>query len=248
MKIGLGMGRLLLVALLAAAIVAFFAFDLGRFLTFDALNANKARLQQAVAEAPLASALAFGLTYTAVTALSLPVATALSILAGALFGRLLGTAIVDVSATAGAALAFLSARYLLRDWVESRLAAAPDPSWHPEDPRARRARRRRAAWQAVSEGLRAHGLNYLLVLRLIPVVPFFLINIGSGLTAIPFRTFVLGTLIGILPGVFLYVNAGSALGTLTRPADLLSAQVVGALTLLALFSLIPVAWRRWRKA
>jgi uncharacterized membrane protein YdjX (TVP38/TMEM64 family) len=248
MNLGRGMGRLLLVGMLLAAIVAYFAFDLGRFLSFDALNANKIRLQQAVAEAPLPSVLAFGLTYVAVTALSLPVATALSLLAGALFGRLLGTAIVDLSATAGATLAFLSARYLLRDWVESRMAAAPDPSWDPEGARARRTRRRRAAWQAVSAGIRSHGFNTLLALRLIPAAPFFLINLVSGLTAIPTRTFVLGTLIGILPGTFLYVNAGTALGTLTRPADLLSVQVLGALALLALFSLIPVAWRRWRKA
>jgi uncharacterized membrane protein YdjX (TVP38/TMEM64 family) len=242
------MGRLLLVAILAAAIAAFFVFDLGRFLSFAELNANKARLQAAVAETPVLSALAFGLTYVAVTALSLPVATALSLLSGALFGRLFGTAIVDLSATAGAALSFLSARYLLRDWVERRMAAAPDPSWDPDGPRARRARRRLAAWRTASEGIRTHGFNYLLVLRLLPVAPFFLINLVSGLTSMPVRTFVLGTLIGILPGTFLYVNAGTALGTLTRPADLLSVQVVGALALLGLFALIPVAWSRWRKA
>jgi uncharacterized membrane protein YdjX (TVP38/TMEM64 family) len=79
-------------------------------------------------------------------------------------------------------------------------------------------------------------------------VPFFLINLVGGLTSLPVRTFMFGTLIGILPGTFLYVNAGTALGTLTRPQDLLSAQVLGALALLALFALVPVAWRRWRKA
>jgi uncharacterized membrane protein YdjX (TVP38/TMEM64 family) len=90
-------------------------------------------------------------------------------------------------------------------------------------------------------------LNYLLVLRLIPVVPFFLINLVSGVSPLPVRSFILGTLVGTLPGTFLYVNAGTALGTLGKPSDLLSFQVVGALSLLALFSLIPVAWRRWRK-
>jgi len=242
---GRRLGRLLLVTVLAAAVGAYFAFDLGRWLTFDALNANKARLQEAVAAAPLPSALLLGLTYAAVTALSLPVATALSILTGALFGRLAGTLIVDLSATCGATLAFLATRYVLRDWVQRRMEA---PAGAQAGPGGGQAQRRQAAWRAASEGIRSHGFNYLLVLRLLPVVPFFLINIVSGLTPMPLRTFVSATLVGILPGTFLYVNAGAELATLTRPADVFSLRVLGALALLALFSLLPVAWRRWRKA
>ena len=79
-------------------------------------------------------------------------------------------------------------------------------------------------------------------------MPFFLINLVAGLSPLSARTFVLGTLVGILPGTFLYVNAGTALGTLSRPADVLTPQVVVALALLAAFAMIPVAWRRWRKA
>jgi uncharacterized membrane protein YdjX (TVP38/TMEM64 family) len=241
-------GRLLLLLVLAAVVVAFFALDLGRWVSFDALNANKERLQEATKGAPLLSALLIGLIYVAVTALSLPVATALTILAGALFGRLAGTLIVDVSATAGATLAFLATRYVLRDWVRRHMDTPVDPGEDARSPRARRARSRHAAWSAVSEGIRVHGFNYLLVLRLLPVVPFFLVNLVSGLTPMPLRTFSLGTLVGIVPGTFLYVNAGTELGTLTRPADVFSVRVLGALALLALFSLLPVAWRRWRKA
>ncbi len=258
---GRRLGRWLLVLALAAAVGAYFAFGLGRWLTFDALNANKARLQEAVAAAPLLSALLFGVTYVAVTALSLPVATVLTLLGGALFGRLLGTLVVDLSATAGATLAFLATRYVLRDWVRRRMEGPPDPPADPPaDPhaarahdsrmhgaRAQRALRRQAAWRTVSEGIRRHGFNYLLVLRLLPIVPFFLINLVAGLTPMPLRTFAVGTLVGILPGTFLYVNAGTELGTLTRPADVFSLRVLGALALLALFSLLPVAWRRWRK-
>jgi uncharacterized membrane protein YdjX (TVP38/TMEM64 family) len=228
---------------MAAAIVLFFVFHVGQYLTLDALNANRGRLQSAVEEAPVQAAVIFGLAYVAVTALSLPVATAMTLLAGALFGRVQGTALVDVSATVGATLAFLAVRYVLRDWVERRFTSPPDPAWGPDDWRTRSAHRRRAAWAAVSNGIRENGFNYLLVLRLLPIAPFFLINLVAGLTAMPLRAFALGTLAGILPGSFLYVNAGAALGTLSRPTDLLSWRVLGALGLLALFSLVPVVWR-----
>lgn len=242
------LGRLLLLAILAAAIGAYFILDVGHWIDFATLNADKVRFQDAVAAAPVTSAVLFALAYITVTALSLPVATAMSLLAGALFGRLEGTLVVAFAATAGATLAFLAARYLARDWVQARMEAPPDPAWDPQGARARRARARLAAWRRAGAGVRAAGFNTLLVLRLIPVVPFFLINLVAGLSPLSARTFVLGTLVGILPGTFLYVNAGTALGTLSRPADVLTLQVVVALALLAAFAMIPVAWRRWRKA
>jgi uncharacterized membrane protein YdjX (TVP38/TMEM64 family) len=240
-------GRWAVALLFICAIAAFFVFNLGRWFSFDALNSNKVWLQDSVAARPVVSVALFSLVYVAVTSLSLPFATAMTLLGGALFGRWWGTILVNLSATTGATVAFLAARYLLRGWVQRRMEAVPAET-EGESPKVRRARARQAAWRSASDGIRTSGFNYLLVLRLLPIVPFFLINLVAGLSPLSVRAFILATLIGTLPGTFLYVNAGSALGTLSRPSDLISWQVLGALGLLALFSLIPVAWRRWRKA
>ena len=242
------LGRLLVLAILAAAVAAFFILDVRHWISFATLNADKERFQGAVAAAPVTSAILFVLAYVAVTGLSLPIATAMTLLGGALFGRLEGTLLVAFAATAGATLAFLAARYVARDWVQGRMEMPPDPAWDPQGGRARRARARLAAWRKAGAGVRAAGFNTLLMLRLIPVVPFFLINLVAGLSPLSVRTFVLATFVGILPGTFLYVNAGTALGTLSRPADVLSPQVMAAFALLAAFAMLPVAWRRWRKA
>ena len=245
---GRNWGKWIIVGALAVALGVFFAFDLGSYLSLDALNANRARLLEMVASAPILSALGFALVYVTVTSISLPVATALTLLAGALFGRIGGTILVNVSATTGATIAFLATRYLFADWVQRTMVGDPGADGGPDSAKARRARSRRATWERAKAGIQESGFNYLLVLRLIPVVPFFLINLVAGVSPLPARSFILGTLVGTLPGTFLYVNAGTALGTLSKPSDLFSVRVLGALTLLALFSLLPVAWRRWRHA
>ncbi len=219
-------GRLILVAAFVAVLSAYFFGGWSRYLDFDALNANKDWLIAQVAAHPIGSSLALGLLYVTATAFSLPIATALSVASGFLLGRWAGTLLVDISATLGAVLAFLAARYLLRDWVQARFAGR--------------------GLDGLNRSLARSGLYYLLFLRFIPLVPFFLINLGAGLTALPLRTFALGTLVGILPGAFLYVNAGYALSTISRPRDVLSAPVLTALLLLSLFSLVPVLWR-WRR-
>ena len=221
------LGRLVVLVLLAAVLIAWFALDLGAYLSFDALNANKVRLQAFVAEHPATSVGLFMAAYVAVAAFSLPVATAMSLLSGALFGRWFGTLWVDIAATTGATLACVAARYLLRDWVQARFQGE--------------------RLQAINRGIAENGLNFLLFLRLIPLFPFFLINLAAGLTVLPMRTFFIGTLVGILPGAFLYVNAGHAVSTIAKPADLLSTGILLSFGLLGLFALVPVVYKRWKQ-
>ena len=220
-------GKILLLALIAAAIAAFFFFDLGRFLTLAELKSRQAELAGFVEARPLAAFAAFFLLYVAVTALSLPGAAILTLAGGAIFGLWQGTLLASFAATAGASLAFLSSRYLLRDWVKARFGA-------------------RVA--AIDRGVEKDGAFYLLTLRLIPVFPFFLINLAMGLTAMRLIPYALVSQIGMLPGTLVYVNAGTQLARIESTADILSPALLGSFLLLGLFPLIAkwaVGW--WRK-
>ncbi len=217
--------RLALVVLVAAAVGAFFYLGLGRYLTLDALKANRAALQALYEAHTGAFVLGFIGVYVLQTALSLPGAAVLSLAAGAVFGLLPATVYVNIGATAGATLAFLLSRTLLRGWVVRRFG-------------------RRMA--AIDRGLRESGLSYLLFLRLVPVFPFFLINLAAGVTGLPLRTYVIGTMVGILPGSLVYCNAGASLATIESLAQVASPRVLGSFTLLGLFSLAPAVYRRLR--
>ena len=209
--------RILLVLIALALIAGFFASGLHRYVGWDYLRENLDQLQDCVnTHLPLAI-LIFFLIYVAVTALSLPVATSLSLVAGAVFGRWLGTGVVLVAATAGATLAFLSSRFVLRDFVERRFGQR---------------------LEAVQRGVERDGAVYLLTLRLVPLFPFFLINLGMGLTRIRASTFALVSMVGMLPGTFLYVNAGAELGQIAKPSDVLSPTLLLSFTLLGLLPLL----------
>jgi uncharacterized membrane protein YdjX (TVP38/TMEM64 family) len=209
--------RWLLALLFLAGVGAFYALGLHRWLSWDALRGNLDTLQERVREQRPLAALLFFLVYVAVTALSLPVAAPLSLLAGALFGRWLGTALVAVAATAGATLAFLSSRYLFRDLVQRKFS-------------------RRLT--SVNEGVRREGAYYLFVLRLVPLFPFFLVNLGMGLTPLSVFTYAWVSLVGMLPGTFLYLNAGQELGELARPSDVFSWSVILSFSLLGVLPLL----------
>ncbi|HEX8203230.1 MAG TPA: TVP38/TMEM64 family protein [Isosphaeraceae bacterium] len=168
--------------------------------------------EQARRDVPAALAVFF-LLYTAVTALSLPAAAGLSLVAGAVFGRWLGTLVVLLAATLGATLALLGSRYLLRDWVRRRFGAR---------------------LETIDRGVERDGAYYLLALRLVPAVPFVLVNLGMGLTRMNVMPFALVSLVGMLPGTFLYVNAGAALGSVTTPGEVLTPRVLLALALLGI--------------
>ena len=216
------------IALVLAGIIAvalFFYFDLQRFLTLAALKANRQSLLDYYADHKLITVAGFMALYIVQTALSLPGAAILSLAAGAIFGSIMGTLYANIAATLGATLAFLVTRYLLRDAVLNKFGAK---------------------LEGMNRELETRGFNYLLFLRLVPVFPFFLINLAAGLTRLPLRTFFFATMIGIIPGGFVYVNAGASLATIDSLSGVASPRVLGSFALLGLFALIPVLYNKFR--
>lgn len=206
-----------------SAITLFFYFDLQRFLTLGALKDNHRLLQDYYAAHRLAMVAGFMAVYIIQTALSLPGAAILSLAAGAIFGSLMGTVYANSAATIGATLAFLVTRYLLRDAVLARFGQK---------------------LEGMNRELESRGFNYLLFLRLVPVFPFFLINLAAGLTRLPLRTFFSATLVGIIPGGFVYVNAGASLATIESLSGIASPRVLGSFALLGLFALLPALYTK----
>ena len=205
--------RLLLALVMGSLIGAFFALDLGRYLTLDALQAQQAAVAQWVDSHFVSASLLFVLIYVMSTALSLPGASLLTLGGSAVFGVAWGLLLVSFASTLGATLAFLSARFLLRDWVTARFGD------------------KLATFQS---GMAKEGAFYLLSLRLIPIFPFFLVNLLMGLTPIRVSTYYWVSQLGMLPGTFVYVLAGSELGQLTSTGNILSPGLMVALTLLGL--------------
>ncbi len=221
---GIHGGKVAVVAIIACAIGAFLYFDLGRFLSLDALKQNRDHLL-AFAEANYAAAVAFFiLAYIAVTGLSLPGAVILTLAGGFLFGAGLGTLYVNLGATTGATLAFLAARYMLRDWVEQKFGKWLGP---------------------LQEGFAKNAFSYLMTLRLIPLFPFFVVNLVSGLTRMSVGSYVAATALGIIPGSFVYAYAGRQLGTINSLKEIASPQVIAAFVLLGLLALVPTVYKKF---
>lgn len=214
------------IALVAVAAVGlFFWFDLQRYLTLGALKSNRQTLLDYYAAHKLVMVGGFMAIYIVQTTLSLPGAAILSLAAGAIFGPVMGTVYAVTAATVGAALAFLVTRYLLRDAVLDRFGSR---------------------LEGMNRELEERGFNYLLFLRLVPLFPFFLINLAAGLTRLPLRTFVVGTMVGIIPGGFVYVNAGATLATIDSLSGVASPRVLGSFALLGLFALLPVLYNKFK--
>ena len=216
------------VAALAAAFL-YQHYDLGALLTLDQLKASREALAGAVQARPLFTALAFFAVYVLAAALSIPGAAILTLAAGAMFGVGTGLLLVSFASSLGALLAFLVARYLLRDFVQGRFGKRLAP---------------------INEGMRRDGTFYLLTLRLVPAFPFWLVNLLSGLTPIGALRFYVVSQIGMLPGTLVYVNAGTQLAAISSPADVLSPALLGSFVLLGLFPLLAKAavdWVRQRK-
>lgn len=206
--------RLALLALLAAAILAYFWFDLGQYLSLDQFKAQQAEIIAAKDAAPALYIGGFFLLYVGVTALSLPGAAIMSLIAGALFGVVTGTILVSFASTIGATLAFLSSRFVLRDWVQGKFGDR---------------------LKAIDDGIARDGAFYLFTIRLIPLFPFFVVNLVMGLTRIPARTFYWVSQIGMLPATIVFVNAGTQIGAIDSTAGLLSPTLIGSFVLLGLF-------------
>lgn len=213
----------------ALGVVLWQAFDLGRLFTLETLKASREVLAARVAAAPVASAVLFFGVYVATAALSLPGAVVLTLAAGALFGFIGGLALVSFASTLGAVLAFLAARYLFRDLVKARFGRALAP---------------------IDAGIAKDGAFYLLTLRLIPAVPFWLVNLLMGLTSMPAGRYAWVSQLGMLPATAVYVNAGTQLAAINSARDVLSPGLVVSFVLLGLFPILAkkaVSWWQRRK-
>lgn len=224
--------RLLPLGLLLCGLAAFFAFDLDRFVSFQALAENRDLLQGWVTDHPVAARLAYGTAYALAIAFSLPVGLVLTLTGGLLFGLVEGTAITVVAATIGALAVFLAARTAIGDSLRAK--AGPFVA-------------------RLEDGFRENALSYLLVLRLVPLFPFWLVNIVPAVLGVSTRIFLLGTLFGIIPGTFVFVSVGNGLDTVLARGEMPGAGVflepgvlipIAGLTLL---SLIPVVYKRFRR-
>jgi pyruvate/2-oxoglutarate dehydrogenase complex dihydrolipoamide dehydrogenase (E3) component/uncharacterized membrane protein YdjX (TVP38/TMEM64 family) len=209
--------RIALVLVMATLIVAFFVLDLSRFLDFEYLRAQREGLAALVEARPLSMAAAFVVIYVTVTALSLPGAAVMTLAGGFIFGLVWGTVLVSLASTIGATLAFLIARFLLRNWVQQRFGD-------------------RLA--AINRGVEREGAFYLFALRLVPIFPFFIINLAMALTPMRALIFMAVSWVGMLPGTLVYVNAGTQLALIDRPGDILSPVLIGSFVLLGVFPLI----------
>ena len=209
--------RLLLLAVIATAIAAFFFFDGQQYLTLDRLKAQQATIAAFRDSHALAAIAIYGLIYIAVTGLSLPGATLLTLAGGALFGLLWGTVIVSFASTIGATLAFLAARFLFRDSLLARFGDR---------------------LKAIDDGIARDGAFYLFTLRLVPLFPFFMINLLMGLTALKTRTFYWVSQLGMLAGTLVYVNAGTQLAKIETLSGIFSPALVGSFALLGVFPLL----------
>jgi uncharacterized membrane protein YdjX (TVP38/TMEM64 family) len=209
--------RLIIVVVVAVSIAAFFALGLGDYLTLDYLQASRARAAAYIDSAPLTASAAFFGAYVVVTGLSLPGAAVLTIAAGAIFGLGWGLLLVSFASSIGATIAFLVARSLLGDWVQRRFGDYLEP---------------------INRGLERDGNFYLFTLRMVPLFPFFVINLLMGLTRIGVVPFYLVSQLGMLAGTFVFVFAGTQLANVHAVRDVLSPGMIAALTLLGAFPLL----------
>ena len=219
--------RLFILALIAAALAAFFALDLDRFLSFEVLKAARGDVVAMRDAFPVLFSLGFFAAYVGVTALSLPGAAVMTLAGGAIFGLGWGLVLVSFASTIGATAAFIIARFVARDAVQKRY-------------------RQRLA--TINKGVEREGGFYLFTLRLVPVFPFFLINIVMALTPMRTRTFYWVSQLGMLPGTAVYVNAGTQLGQLDGVGGILSPGLIGSFVLLGVFPLIAKKIVDWVKA
>jgi uncharacterized membrane protein YdjX (TVP38/TMEM64 family) len=221
--------KIALLLLLAALLVVFFALDLPRELTLEAFKANRQNFQHLYALRPGLTLAIYFLLYVAVAALSLPGAAVLTLAGGALFGFWPALAVVSFASSIGATLAFLTSCFLLRAAVQKRFGER---------------------LRAIDAGVAREGAFYLFSLRLVPLFPFFIINLLLGLTPMRTRTFYWVSQVGMLPGTAVFVNAGIQLGRIESLAGILSPGLLFAFALLGLFPLFArklVSWMQIRR-
>ena len=213
----LSVKKISLVLSIGILVILFFALDLNRYLTLSYLKESRAGFQALFQAHPVAVPGAYFLVYVLVVALNLPGAAVMTLAGGALFGFLTGLIVVSFASSIGAALACFLARYLLQGWVQDRF----------KDRLAK-----------MNRGIDREGAFYLFTLRLIPIIPFFAINLVMGLTRMPLLRFYWVSQLGMLPGTAVYINAGNELGQITALGDILSPTLILSFVVLGLFPLI----------
>lgn len=206
------MGRVAAAALLIAVVAAFFVLGGSEHLSFEAIKEREEALRALYREHPAAFSSVFFAAYVMVATLSLPGGAILTMAAGAIFGVLYGTLLVSFASSIGATGAFLISRYLFRDWLRRRFGAK---------------------LERLEAGIKREGALYLFSVRLIPPVPFFVVNIGMGLTPMRTRTYYWVSQLGMLPGTLLFATAGTRLSEVAQPSDVLSPAMIGTLVLIA---------------
>ncbi|MEF8730706.1 MAG: FAD-dependent oxidoreductase [Candidatus Accumulibacter meliphilus] len=209
--------KLALLAVIVLLVGLYFHYDLGQYISLQSLKNQQAAIEAFRTRNPLLSIACFFVGYVIVTALSFPGAALLTLAGGAVFGLLWGVVIISFASTIGATLAFLMSRFLLRDWVSERFG-------------------QRLA--AIDDGVRREGAFYLFTLRLVPLFPFFLVNLLFGLTAMKTRAYYWASQLGMLAGTVVYVNAGTQLAKLDSLSGILSPGLLGSFVLLGIFPLI----------
>lgn len=209
--------RIYLLITIAILIGSFFYFDLLQLLTLNNLKSQQETIVAYRNEHPLQSTAIYALVYIAVTGLSLPGATILTLAGGAIFGLFWGTLIVSFASSIGATLAFLAARFLFREAVAAKFGHQ---------------------LEEIDNGIARDGAYYLFTLRLVPLIPFFAINLLMGLTVIKTHTFYWVSQIGMLAGTLVYVNAGTQLAKIDSLSDILSPALIGSFALLGAFPII----------
>jgi len=209
--------KIVIVAVIALFIALFFALDVRQYFTLDYIKSSQASFAEYYADHKVLVIGGYMLIYIVMAALSLPGAAVMTLLGGALFGRLAGTVAVSFASTIGATLACFVARFLLRDWVQSKVGKRLKP---------------------INDGLEREGAFYLFTMRLIPAFPFWLINLAMGLTNLSLWTFYWVSQIGMLPGTFVYVNAGTELAQIDSLSGILNPTLIISFVILGLFPLI----------
>ena len=210
-------GRLVVIVVIVALVVAFLWFDLGRFLSLEYLKARQADIDGFYRENPAMVLAGYFLAYVAITGLSLPGAAIMTLAGGAVFGLLWGTVVVSFASTLGATVAFVVSRYILRDGIQRRYGDR---------------------LKTINAGVERDGGFYLFTMRLVPAFPFFVINLVMGLTPMRTFTFAWVSQVGMLPGTVVYVNAGTQLGRIESLQGILSPALIGSFVLLGIFPLL----------
>lgn len=218
--------KIALLVVFTGGIAAFFALGGEHYLTLEAIKSNRDALLTFTNEHFLA-AIAIGfIVYVSAVAFSLPGGLILSLTTGFVFGRVVGTALAVLAATVGATIVFLAARYIFADVARRRMGALGEK---------------------INAGFTAGAFNYMLFLRLVPLFPFFIVNLAPAFTSIPLRTYVVATFIGVIPGTFVFVNLGETLGRIDSLQGLVSVETLGAFALLGLFALVPILLKKLKK-